>query len=491
MGLYGALTVDTAAGQVYGDPPSAYVNEVVLFYSEIDTGLHDAVATGNYGPGLSMTSTIDYTPTYHLVNGDPFPAGESLIPAGNVNEKLLIRFLNAGLKSHAPTLEGGHYMTVLAEDGYPYPYAKEQYSVYLPAGKTVDAVMTPGSTGYIPVYDRRLYLTNDMASPGGMLSYLEIASALQYTLQVNKSGLGTGTVSASFPGGIDCGATCSNSYNSGTQVQLTTAADGGSFFVGFTGNGCLLGGDCSVTMNSNITVSAIFSSTAPASIGVFRDGYWYLDTNGDGILGPSTYKFGRTGDTVVTGDWDGNGTTDIGLFRDGNWYLDNGDGAWNALDDTTYKLGRAGDVPVTGDWDGDNITEIGLFRDGNWFLDDGDGIWGSGPDTTYKLGRAGDVPVTGDWDSDNITEIGLFRNGNWYLDDGDGIWGSGPDASLKFGRAGDEPVVGDWDGDGNDEVGFFRSGNWYLDNGDGAWSADLDGIYQYGSPGDTPVMGRW
>src|SRR5207244_2613057 len=40
------------------------------------------------------------------------------------------------------------------------------------------------------------------------------------TLTVTKAGSGSGTVTSS-DGGINCGATCSASYNSGTVVTLT------------------------------------------------------------------------------------------------------------------------------------------------------------------------------------------------------------------------------------------------------------------------------
>ncbi|MBF0338104.1 MAG: hypothetical protein HQL05_09755 [Nitrospirae bacterium] len=46
-----------------------------------------------------------------------------------------------------------------------------------------------------------------------------------YKLTINKSGTGSGTVTSS-PSGINCGMTCSASYNTGMSVILTAAADG-------------------------------------------------------------------------------------------------------------------------------------------------------------------------------------------------------------------------------------------------------------------------
>ena len=72
-------------------------------------------------------------------------------------------------------------------------------------------------------------------------------------------------------------------------------------------------------------------------------------------------RFGMHGATPVTGDWDGSGTTKIGVFMEGLWFLDlNGNGVWDK-GDLWVKLGKKGDQPVTGDWNGDGKTDIGIF----------------------------------------------------------------------------------------------------------------------------------
>ena len=86
-------------------------------------------------------------------------------------------------------------------------------------------------------------------------------TSVKYALTVAKAGTGTGTVTSS-PSGIDCGATCSASYSSGTIVKLTAAAASGSTFVGWTG-GCSGTSTCSVTMSATKNVTATFSLPAP------------------------------------------------------------------------------------------------------------------------------------------------------------------------------------------------------------------------------------
>jgi FtsP/CotA-like multicopper oxidase with cupredoxin domain len=178
MGLYGAIEQDAAPGEAY--PGIAYDNEALLLYSEIDPALHAAVAENRYGPDKEVTSTVEYMPKYFLINGevfsgDPLDPGTAPVIAHPVvsGERLLVRFLSAGLIAHSPTLNGG-YMTLVAEDGNTYPYPKEQYSTLLAAGKTVDAILEPNASGMLAIYDRALHLTNNGASNGGMYAYLDI-----------------------------------------------------------------------------------------------------------------------------------------------------------------------------------------------------------------------------------------------------------------------------------------------------------------------------
>jgi hypothetical protein len=189
---------------------------------------------------------------------------------------------------------------------------------------------------------------------------------------------------------------------------------------------------------------------------------WYLDLNGNGIWdGPtvdrlSTFGDGLAGAVPVTGDWTGNGTTRIGVFANGYWYLDlNGNGIW---DDTptdgfySFGGGLPGVVPVAGDWTGSGTTKIGVFSNGYWYLDlNGNGVYnGTATDGVYTFGGglAGAVPVAGDWTGSGTTKIGVFSNGYWYLDlNGNGIYnGAATDGVYTFGGGlpGSVPVTGKW-----------------------------------------------
>jgi len=165
-----------------------YDQDVVLLYSEIDVALHNAVNANDFGTGKSMTSAIHYAPKYFLINGEAYQDG--ITPNYKMGEdgekRLLLRFINAGQLPHVPTLLG-QYMNLIAEDGFTLPFLKEQYSIFLPSGKTTDGLVTltcsegPGEpadslAGRYPVYDRRLTSqTNAGTHAGGMLAFIEIS----------------------------------------------------------------------------------------------------------------------------------------------------------------------------------------------------------------------------------------------------------------------------------------------------------------------------
>ncbi len=72
------------------------------------------------------------------------------------------------------------------------------------------------------------------------------------------AGNGTGTVT-SAPAGIDCGTTCSATFDDGTPVDLTATPGVGSTFAGWSGD-CSGTGSCSVTMDADHAVTATFTA---------------------------------------------------------------------------------------------------------------------------------------------------------------------------------------------------------------------------------------
>src|SRR5580700_7530269 len=88
------------------------------------------------------------------------------------------------------------------------------------------------------------------ASKGATATFTQIT----YTLAVSVAGSQGGKVTSS-PAGIDCGAACSASFNSGTAVTLTATPLSGWMFQGW-GGACSGTGPCSLTMDAAKSATA-------------------------------------------------------------------------------------------------------------------------------------------------------------------------------------------------------------------------------------------
>jgi len=242
------------------------------------------------------------------------------------------------------------------------------------------------------------------------------------------------------------------------------------------------------------------STPTPASIGVFSDGNWYLDTNGDqrwSAQDDTQQAFGFSGATPVVGDWNGDGKKEIGAYNNGAWWLDtDGNGAYDQSDAFFY-YGWQGATPVVGDWNGDGTDEVGVYNLGVWFRDvNGNRAWDASDQAAITYyGWGGATPVVGDWNGDGKDDLGVYNIGAWFRDvNGNNQWDEPDQAALAYyGWDGATPVVGDWNGDGQDEIGVYSLGAWLRDvNGNNQWDApDQAAVGYLGWSGARPVVGNW
>ncbi len=201
-------------------------------------------------------------------------------------------------------------------------------------------------------------------------------------------------------------------------------------------------------LSTDIPVVGDWTGTGVKRVGIFRNGTWILDTNGNGVIDPAdkTVIFGQAGDLPVVGDWRGTGHVALGLYRQGTFILDLSghlSGVPTGLSDATYSnFGLSTDIPIAADWSGSGTSKVGVFRSGTWLVDyNGVGIVSQ----TYTYGEAGDIPVVGDWDSSgNPPKIGVYRSGLWILNySGSHVWGTPglTEMLLGFGFPGYAPLV--------------------------------------------------
>ena len=237
MGLIGMVVVTAApsgggAGTAYPaggtGAPVSYNADVRLLLSEIDPVQNNTVSTAVNTAGFSETEVwsgqpggcgnkssptyntcyppvVNYSPLYYLINGVAFnktSASTSLfsaLPTAGVaaGGSVLVRFVNAGLRMHVPTIVGSQTtnalpppstgtstatgFSLIAEDGNPLPgIPRVQSEVFMSAGKTYDVMINVPAAGgsALGVYDRELSLSgNKIARDAGMLGYISVNGA--------------------------------------------------------------------------------------------------------------------------------------------------------------------------------------------------------------------------------------------------------------------------------------------------------------------------
>jgi len=273
MGLYAILVVNsTTPGQAYANVASAFDQEAVVLFSELDPALNGAVADGSYGTEAYPTAmAVGYEPHYFLINGQPWSPTKGPLLTVEAGQRVLLRMANTGIESREPVLLNVVSMLQLAEDGNPAAldeYMPKRHSIDLVAGKTVDAVfIAPANHNTLPLHDRMLGLKN-----GGMLDFIAVVdpAATPVNLVVNVTGAGH-VASTSIPGGIDCTAgSCSAAYAPNTAVTLhatgdtvDTALTGWSVTDTLTSTPtgeCSTLSDCVVTLDVDKTVDATFTT---------------------------------------------------------------------------------------------------------------------------------------------------------------------------------------------------------------------------------------
>ena len=160
------------------------------------------------------------------------------------------------------------------------------------------------ATAYSFPYDDKVTMTCTSLTDDGSLGYNVTFSpkVATYTLSAYKSGIGKGTITSS-PSGIDCGSTCSASFNSSTNITLTATPKTGSTFSGWSGACTGTSTTCTITMDASKNVTATFlppSGLQTLTVTKIGAGSGTVTSSPAGINCGSTCSAGYNYDTQVT-----------------------------------------------------------------------------------------------------------------------------------------------------------------------------------------------
>ncbi|MCL1593012.1 MAG: cell wall-binding repeat-containing protein [Actinomycetia bacterium] len=214
---------------------------------------------------------------------------------------------------------------------------------------------------------------------------------------------------------------------------------------------------------SDVDIAPARTGTAPspaaAGIGGFdaETAQWHLRTAaGD----PSVFTFGKSGDTPLVGDWNGDGTDTIAVFSPatGTLMLRNTNTAGDP--DATLSIGQPDDIPVVGNFDGNGTDTIALYREDTHQLLIPLGSLINNPSDTRTISFNAGVNqiLAGDFNGDGTDTLATYNPNSGALAIRQSLASDAAiDQSIvRTASASDAvAIVGDWSGDGIDTVGVY------------------------------------
>ena len=239
--------------------------------------------------------------------------------------------------------------------------------------------------------------------------------------------------------------------------------------------------------------TATVSITAAGGRGiVFRNGQWYIDSDGDHIA-DKFFMYGQAGDIPLIGDINCDCDDDtiyvkVETNKSLGWYCDTN---YDHIADEIFWYGKEGDIPLVGDVNQDGTDDI-IYVKTNltyqtyiWYVDTNcDHV----ADEDFWYGAAGMTPLVGDVDQDGLEDTVVVRDiggsGYWIVDSN---YSHNYNFILWYGLFTDIPLIGDVYRVGRSDMVAFRDGAWYVDKNH---DESADDLFWYGKAGDIPLIGN-
>lgn len=309
----------------------------------------------------------------------------------------------------------------------------------------------------------KLFITPDAApADNGSVASVMAAGSMGFT----------GTITVDAASGL---VTIDNNNPLGTHTITVTATDncGATFQRTFT---------VQVNPPPTLPTEYDFDGDRKADVSVYRAGatpsdmsHWFVLRSTDNTL--LDVQFGNGGDSIVPGDYDGDGDTDVAVFRPSNnmWFTSTNP----ANNYGAVQWGSSGDIPVPGFYDADNKTDVAVYRPsmGAWYIRRSSDMGME----VRSWGQSGDKVVPADYDGDGKTDLAVWRpsEGNWYIQNS-----GGGTTVQSWGVSTDFLVPADYDGDGKDDIAIFRPSTafWHIRQSSGGTRAE-----EWGETGDVPA----
>ena len=274
------------------------------------------------------------------------------------------------------------------------------------------------------------------------------------------------------------------SWSSSDESVATVDADGkvtalksGTATITATSNG-----DGQVSDSVELTVSAADTSASDTLV-ARRGNRFYFKYSLSGGDADTVVAYGKPGDQVLVGDWDGDGVDTLAVRRGNTYYIKNSLTGGRA--DVVVVYGKASDTVLVGDWNGDGKDSLAVRRGNTYYIKNS--LAGGQADTVVAYGTASDQVLVGDWDGDGRDTLAVRRGKTYHFKNS--LSGGQADTVIAYGHAYDKVLVGDWNGDGKDTLAVRRGKTYHFKNS--LSGGDADTVIAYGWLYDQSFAGRW